>query len=412
MPDPVPQHCPTPRELDDLELLCSGALAPIAGFDEPGSPVRLTLPPSLAEATSVELVDPEGLPLARVTRRADDSWAVEPLARAEYGPFRRLHLTPAESAARYPGRPVVPVVDALTDTQVVQLGRLGPVRAAGAVRHRSLRAEPGRPGARDPRLVGRPRRRRGRRPASLPWRRPDRPRSRGAGRPDVCRRRRGRGPPRWRRHRSPRGRDPGPGPAGRRRAGPGPLLHRSLRQRQVDPGPGAHGPAARGRGPHRDQPRRRRRAAPPLGRPDLLQGRPRDQHPSHRLGGRRDLAPRRRRGLQPDRPLRRDPAAGARHGRRGRRRVLPGPRGHAPGGVRAPRPQGPLRQGPPRRDPRVHRHLLALRGAPRRRRPRRHHRPHHRRRPRRRPERPRRRRLPPHPRPGGRGARHPSTPGG
>ena len=38
-----------------------------------------------------------------------------------------------------------------------------------------------------------------------------------------------------------------------------------------------------------------------------------------------------------------------------------------------------------RRDPRVHRHLLALRGAGGRRRPGRHHRPHHRGRPRRRP---------------------------
>ena len=159
----------------------------------------------------------------------------------------------------------------------------------------------------------------------------------------------------------------------------------------------------------RHQPRRRRRAPPPLGRADLLQGRPGDQHPSDRLGGRGDLPPRRRRGLQPDRPVRRDPPAGARDGRRGPRRVLPRPRGHAAGGVRAPRPQGPLRQGPPRRDPRVHRHLLALRGARGRRRPRRHHRPHHRRRPRRRPRRPRRRR--PHPPPaGGRGAS--AAPGG
>ena len=68
----------------------------------------------------------------------------------------------------------------------------------------------------------------------------------------------------------------------------------------------------------------------------------------------------------------------------GRRRLLPGPRRHPPRGVRAPGPQGPLRQGPARRDPRVHRHLLAVRGARRRRRPGRHHRPHHRGRPRRR----------------------------
>ena len=44
---PAPQHCPAPRELDDLELLLSGALAPIDRFNEPGSPVTLTLPAEL-----------------------------------------------------------------------------------------------------------------------------------------------------------------------------------------------------------------------------------------------------------------------------------------------------------------------------------------------------------------------------
>ena len=44
---PVPQHCPTPRELDDLELLTSGALAPVTRRStSPGSPVTLDLPPS------------------------------------------------------------------------------------------------------------------------------------------------------------------------------------------------------------------------------------------------------------------------------------------------------------------------------------------------------------------------------
>ena len=41
---PVPQHCPTPRELDDLELLANGALAPLDSFNQPGSPVTLALP--------------------------------------------------------------------------------------------------------------------------------------------------------------------------------------------------------------------------------------------------------------------------------------------------------------------------------------------------------------------------------
>ena len=127
---------------------------------------------------------------------------------------------------------------------------------------------------------------------------------------------------------------------------------------------------------HGHQPRRRRRTPEPLGRPDLQPGGPRDQHPPDRLGRRRDLAARRRRGVQPDRAVRRDPPGRPRDDRRRRRRVLPGPRRHPARGVRAPRPQGSLRQGPPRRDPRVHRHLLALRGAARRRPPHRHHRPH------------------------------------
>ena len=80
---PAPQHCPTHRELDDLELLVSGALAPTMAFNEPGSPVTLDLPADLAQAPEVELVDPEGLPLARVA--ADGS--VTPLTHAQFGTF-------------------------------------------------------------------------------------------------------------------------------------------------------------------------------------------------------------------------------------------------------------------------------------------------------------------------------------
>ena len=61
---------------------------------------------------AVELVDPEGLPLARV------SWpggVVDPLTHAQYGPFRELMLTPADYRERYAGRTVVPVSDPLTD---------------------------------------------------------------------------------------------------------------------------------------------------------------------------------------------------------------------------------------------------------------------------------------------------------
>ena len=98
----VPQLCPTTRELDDLELIVSGAL--------PG-PLELELPEEVAgpaaAASAVELVDPEGLPLALVSWPGGE---VTPLARPAYGPFRRLHLTPAEARERHPdGFTLVPI---------------------------------------------------------------------------------------------------------------------------------------------------------------------------------------------------------------------------------------------------------------------------------------------------------------
>ena len=82
-------------ELDDLELLTIGAVPGIDGFNQPDSPLTLRLPDPVAQAAdaagAVELVDPEGLPLARVAWPAG---TVEPLAHAAFGPFRRLRLTP------------------------------------------------------------------------------------------------------------------------------------------------------------------------------------------------------------------------------------------------------------------------------------------------------------------------------
>jgi sulfate adenylyltransferase len=110
---PVPQYCPSPRELDDLELLLSGALAPQETYDER---VTLSLPPELADAAEVELVDPEGLPLARWTPHG-----LTALAHPAYGPFRRLHLTPHDARARHEAALVVPVRAPLTDHDLEEI---------------------------------------------------------------------------------------------------------------------------------------------------------------------------------------------------------------------------------------------------------------------------------------------------
>jgi len=109
----APQHCPSPRELDDLELLLSGALAPLTNFEDP---ITLDLPEELAGVGEVELVDPEGTPLARWTPER-----LEPLATPAHGAFRRLHLTPAQTRAKYGDAVVVPVAAPLTDHDLEQI---------------------------------------------------------------------------------------------------------------------------------------------------------------------------------------------------------------------------------------------------------------------------------------------------
>ena len=135
---PAAQHCPTQRELDDLELLTHGAVTPLAFTDDP-SGVTLTVPSDLAaEGTSLELVDPEGVPLARVsverTYPADGDRTgvvgpVAPLQHIEYGAYRSLYLSPDETKARYADAVTVPVAGPLTaeDLQSIQAHAQGQV---------------------------------------------------------------------------------------------------------------------------------------------------------------------------------------------------------------------------------------------------------------------------------------------
>src|SRR4051812_39093935 len=95
----LPQHCPTPRELDDLELLTHGAFG-LPGFEGRGGLVTLQVPRDVAAASEaaggLELVDPEGLPLARVkvasTYDAGDATGiagpVTAMRHHEFGAFR------------------------------------------------------------------------------------------------------------------------------------------------------------------------------------------------------------------------------------------------------------------------------------------------------------------------------------
>ncbi|GAB7002819.1 hypothetical protein JCM18899A_02900 [Nocardioides sp. AN3] len=108
---PAPQFHPTPLELDDLELVVSGAL--------PG-PLDLRLPSDVEaaarEAGAVVLVDPEGLPLAEVAWPTRD---VTPLTRPAYGPFRRLYLTPTEARERHPDGFTAVLVGGIADRPAV-----------------------------------------------------------------------------------------------------------------------------------------------------------------------------------------------------------------------------------------------------------------------------------------------------
>ena len=124
-----PQHSPSPRELNDLELLSHGALAPLSGFEGPDGLIALHVDTDVAAAATaagaLELVDPEGVPLATVTvdsvydvggrTRVGIAGPVTPISHNEFGAFRRLYLTPEHVQKEYGESAVtVPVAGPLT----------------------------------------------------------------------------------------------------------------------------------------------------------------------------------------------------------------------------------------------------------------------------------------------------------
>jgi sulfate adenylyltransferase len=124
---PNPQWTPSPRELADLELLVFGALPD--GFTTEGPATLVVDAPTgttAAEHGALVLLDPEGVPVARLTVR--DTYAaprgtglvgpVEPLSHGEYGPFRQYHRTPGEVRRAFPDAFAVPVREPLTTQDV------------------------------------------------------------------------------------------------------------------------------------------------------------------------------------------------------------------------------------------------------------------------------------------------------
>ena len=142
----IPRWTPTQRELDDLDLLLAGAFQPpLTGFVDPataGPAAAVTLHTSRQTAEVaigvgyLDLMDPEGAPVARMTVEstyggdsADPSGQVgvagpvERLAHNEFGPFRRLHLSPADVHAEIAREQLSPVVvdRALSDTDIAAI---------------------------------------------------------------------------------------------------------------------------------------------------------------------------------------------------------------------------------------------------------------------------------------------------
>ena len=119
MADEVPQWCPPVEVIDALELLRSGTL-----------PAEVVLAVADGPTQDVEIVDPEGVPLARASASTADDGArvvsqVAAWLRHRSGrPFERLHRSPAELAGAAPTVLVDPWsdVDAVAELAVSMPG--------------------------------------------------------------------------------------------------------------------------------------------------------------------------------------------------------------------------------------------------------------------------------------------------
>jgi len=148
-PTAAPQWAPTPWELAELDLITSGALAPLDRFLDTAdlaainsrgeladgtpwrAPITLTVPDSVADLAvqtgRLELTDPEGVPLAYVVvgttwqagaGRQGVAGKVQPLAHNDFGAFRRLYRSPSDVRREHPNSTVTPVMGPLTNADI------------------------------------------------------------------------------------------------------------------------------------------------------------------------------------------------------------------------------------------------------------------------------------------------------
>ncbi|MEO6472273.1 MAG: adenylyl-sulfate kinase [Aeromicrobium sp.] len=130
-----PQHSPSLRELDDVELLRMGALAPLLGFEGEGGEVTLAVPIKLVEwaidAGGLEIVDPEGVPLAVLSIEetypitADlvgASGPIRPLPGTIRRAFSNLYVSPSQTRGALDAATLTVPVDApLTNSDLADI---------------------------------------------------------------------------------------------------------------------------------------------------------------------------------------------------------------------------------------------------------------------------------------------------
>lgn len=131
----LPQFSPTPRELDDVEILRMGVLAPLDGLEGKDGEVTLAVPTSVArwgiDAGGLEIVDPESVPLAVISIKGTYpitpdvvgiSGPVRPLPGRQRRPFGRLYVPPSDTRAALPSSTLtVPVTTALTEDDLREI---------------------------------------------------------------------------------------------------------------------------------------------------------------------------------------------------------------------------------------------------------------------------------------------------